>query len=134
MDTCSVLMAFVGTSSLLGQKRCDNHLGDGYVRDLRCSAVYAYLTQGMVGIWPYLTQLTNGTIWRDVSWEQSNAEDSWEKMIGALRLELGFLGCSLVLMARMMGLHSYGYLNLKTNINARRNRYFSTVCYHRFHL
>ena len=52
MDTCSELMAFVGTSSLLGQKRCDSHLGNGYVRDLRCSAVYVYLAQGMVGVRP----------------------------------------------------------------------------------
>ena len=28
------------------------------------------------------------------------------------------LECSLVLIARMVGLHSYGYLNLKTNCNA----------------
>ena len=30
-DTCSDLTAFVGTSSLLGRKRSDSHLGDGYV-------------------------------------------------------------------------------------------------------
>ena len=30
-DTCSGLIAFVGTSSLLGRKRSDSHLGDGYV-------------------------------------------------------------------------------------------------------
>ena len=53
----------------LGGERGDSHLGNGYVRDLRCSAVYAYLAQGMLGVWPYPAQLTNGTNWRDVSWE-----------------------------------------------------------------
>ena len=84
-DTCSGLMAFVGTSSLLGRKRSYSHLGDGYVRDLRWWTVYAYLAQGMVGVRLYPTQLTNGTNWRYVSWEQSKTEDSWETRIGAVR-------------------------------------------------
>ena len=61
-DTCSGLMAFVGTSSLLGRERSDSHLGDGYVRDLRWWTVYAYLAQGMVGIRPYSPSLQMGQI------------------------------------------------------------------------
>ena len=60
-DTCSGLMAFVGTSSLLGRKRSDSHLGYGYVRTLRWWTVYAYLAQDMIGVRLYPTQLTNGT-------------------------------------------------------------------------
>ena len=68
-DTCSGLIAFVGTSALLGRKRSDSHLGGWLCRDLRWWTVYAYLAQSMVGVWPYPTQLTTGTNWRDVSWE-----------------------------------------------------------------
>ena len=31
VDTCSGLIAFVGTSSLFGQERIDNHLGNGFI-------------------------------------------------------------------------------------------------------
>ena len=41
------------------------------------------------------------------------------------------LECSLVLIARMVRLHSYGCLMLMTTCIARRNLYFSTIaCYH----
>ena len=39
--------------------------------------------------------------------------------MGCSKVGYWFLGCSLVLIARMVGLHSYGFLNLKQQ-NARR--------------
>ena len=40
--------------------------------------------------------------------------------MGYSKVGYWYLGCSLVLIARMMGLHSYGYLNLKSYRSARR--------------
>ena len=40
--------------------------------------------------------------------------------MGCYKVGYRFLGCSLVLIARMVKLHSYGYLNLKSYRSARR--------------
>ena len=40
--------------------------------------------------------------------------------MGCYKVGYWYLGCSLVLIARMVRLHSYGYLNLKSYRSARR--------------
>ena len=52
-----------------------------------------------------------------------------EKLWACSKVGYWFLGCSLVLIARMVGLHSYGFLNLKQQ-NARRTGTLIPLCYY----